>query len=221
MRKDYRKRPLAVSVDNVNYSRQYIDEEGKSQSCLEYAIHHKILMRTGNLKTQEHRPTYKGIRVSNNFLDYNYFVNWCRSQIGFATEGWVLDKDILSGKDKIYSEETCVFIPMCVNSFLTFSKRVNSTSGYAGVSWQKSYTKSGGKYIASCAQLNGKNKTLGRTTCPKEGYKLYRKEKVRLAKVLAASYKGLVDPRVHEYLNNFEKYIDDLAIKDQNDKGEI
>jgi len=221
VRKDHRKRQLAVLVDEDNYSRKYTDGDGKKQSCLEYAIHHKILMRTGNTKTQEHRPTYKGCRVSGNLKNYNYFVEWCRCQKGFNTEGWVLDKDILSGKDKIYSEDTCVFIPMCVNSFLTFSKRTNSTSVYAGVSWQKSYTKSGGKYIVSCAQLDGKNKTLGRTTCPKEGYKLYRKEKVRLARVLAQRYCGIVDDRVYEYLNNFEKHIDDLAIKDQNYKGEV
>ncbi len=220
MRKDHRKRALALLVSDVDYSKEYTDKEGKRQSCLEYAIYHKILMRTGNIKTQEHRPTYKGCTVSVNLKNYNYFVEWCRRQKGFNTEGWVLDKDILSGKYKIYSEDTCVFIPMCVNSFLTFSKRVNSTSGYAGVSWQKSYTKSGGKYIASCAQLDGKNKTLGRTTCPKEGYKLYRKEKVRLAKVLAQRYCGLVDNRVYDYLNNFEKHIDALAIKDQNNKGE-
>ena len=214
MRKDGRKRQVAELLEDGTYTKQYIDEGGKRQACLEYSIYHKIKMRTGNLKTQEHRPTYKGCGISDNFEDYNFFVRWCRDQVGYNKAGWVLDKDILSYSYKLYSENTCVFIPSEINCFLTFSKRVSSTSGYAGVSWQKSYNKAGGKYIVSCAQLNGKNKTLGRTHCPLEGYKLYRKEKVRLAKVLAERYKGEVDDRVYTYLVNFMEHIDNLAIKE-------
>lgn len=125
-----------------------------------------------------------------------------------------MDKDILSGEEKSYSEQTCVFIPIVINSFLTFSRRGGAKSGYVGVTWHEGYTKSHGKYIVSCAQLNGKNKTLGRTHCPLEGYKLYRKEKVRLAKVLAERYKGEVDGRVYTYLVNFMEHIDNLAIKE-------
>ena len=213
MRKDHRKRMLAILSEGGTYTKYYFDGTGKRQSCLEYSIYHKIKMRTSNIKTQEHRPTYKGCLISDNFRDYDYFVNWCRCQKGFNIDGWVLDKDILSGEHKIYSESTCVFIPTLLNSFLTFSKRVNSISGYAGVSWQGSYSKNVGKFIVSCAQLDGKNKTLGRTDCPLEGYGLYRKEKIRLAKVLAERYKGVVDNRVYSYLVNFDKYIDKLAIE--------
>lgn len=219
IRSDYRERLPSTSVDG-KYNKVYKGSGGKNLQTKEGCLHTNMCSRVKSQHTGKGDLCYTGVSLSDNFKDYNYFVEWCRQQTGFHTKGWVLDKDILSKEDKIYSEDTCVFIPIVINSFLTFRRR-KSKSGYAGVSWQKSYTKSGGKYIVSCAQLDGKNKTLGRTDCPKEGYQLYRKEKVRLAKVLAASYKGLVDHRVYEYLDNFEEYIDDLAIKDQNNtKGE-
>jgi hypothetical protein len=48
-----------------------------------------------------------------------------------------LDKDLLSKGRLIYSPDTCVFIPHCVNSFLTNKKR-NNTSGITGVYYVKS-----------------------------------------------------------------------------------
>lgn len=86
---------------------------------------------------------------------------------------------------------------------------------YTGVSFQQECQ----KYIVSCSQLNGKNKTLARVLCPVEGYGIYRAEKVRLAKILAEQYKGQVDNRVIEILGNFENYIDLFTVNPTN-KGD-
>ena len=213
MRKDYRERLPALLVEG-NYTKTYKADCGRRLQYKEYSIYSNMYNRVYSKARQLDDPCYEKTMISDNFKDYNYFAAWCQNQKGFHNKGWVLDKDILSGEEKSYSEQTCVFIPIIVNSFLTFSHRATSTSGYAGVSWQRSYTKTKGKYIVSCAQLDGKNKTLGRTDCPLEGYKLYREEKVRLAKVLAEKFKGSVDERVYTYLNNFDEHIDKLAIKE-------
>lgn len=213
MRKDYRERLPALLVDGF-YTKTYKADCGRRLLYKEYSIYSNMYNRVYSKARQTGDPCYEKALLSENFQDYDYFAAWCQSQKGFHNKGWVLDKDVLSGGVKYYSEYTCVFIPILINSFLTFSRKHGGKSGYAGVTWHEGYTKSHGKYIVSCAQLNGKNKTLGRTHCPLEGYKLYRKEKVRLAKVLAERYKGEVDDRVYDYLLNFDKYIDNMAIKE-------
>jgi len=215
MRKDHRVRKLSELRIDGNYTKSY-KEGGKNYKTKEYSYFHKMSVRCNNEKTQQHRPNYLEVVLDNRFKSYNYFVEWARHQVGFNEEGWSLDKDIgchlLDKGKKIYSPETCMFIPATLNSFLTFRKGAKNVTGYAGVSWQSTYTKSGGKFIVSCAELNGKNKTLGRTDTAEEGYQLYRAHKIKLAKILADTYRGQVDERAIYYLDNFDKYIDDLAI---------
>lgn len=213
MRKDHRIRQPAKMREDGTFTTTY-REGGKSYSTKEYTIWQNMYNRVNHPARHIADPKYADCKLG--FEGYELFVGWARAQKGFNQEGWVLDKDIvchLKGKDvKIYSPDTCVFIPIVINSFLAFSQRKNNITGYAGVSWQNTYTKSGGKFIVSCAELNGKNKTLGRTNTAEEGYQLYRTHKIKLAKILADTYRGQVDERVTYYLDNFDKYIDDLAI---------
>ena len=213
MRKDYRSLSLAKENKNGKFQKTYYDEFGVRQPTKEYMYWYKFISRCGS-NYQKTRPSYVGCKISPLFKDYDSFVLWCRQAIGFNEDGYHLDKDILGvtlGK-KEYSEDTCVFIPQEINSFLT-TKRVNITY-YTGVSFQQKYN----KYIVSCSQLNGKNKTLGRVDCPKVGYLMYKAEKVRLAKILADKYKNNVDPRVTRILSNFEVYLDLFTINPVNKK---
>lgn len=68
-------------------------------------------------------PTYKDCEVSENFKSYEYFYEWCNKQIGFGNEYWQLDKDLLIKGNKVYSENTCHFIPKEINLVLTKSDK--------------------------------------------------------------------------------------------------
>ncbi|MGL5191425.1 MAG: hypothetical protein ACRC7S_17425 [Cetobacterium sp.] len=92
---------------------------------------------------------YKEVTVCEEWKNYDNFKMWYDENYPHHLENRVgrleLDKDLLSENIKIYSPHTCVFLPQCVNSFMTNTKRVN-TSGYTGVSkttkgkWRASIT---------------------------------------------------------------------------------
>jgi len=66
------------------------------------------------------RPTYKDVTVCIEWHDFQVFGDWYDEQ--YKEDGWLLDKDLLSGNDKVYSPETCLFIPINLNLFLSRDK---------------------------------------------------------------------------------------------------
>ena len=88
----------------------------------EYELWSSMLERCYSDALKKRRPTYGDCKVSNNFLHYEYFYEWCNQQVGFGNEGWHLDKDLLIKGNKFYSESTCVFIPSEINT--VFEHRV-------------------------------------------------------------------------------------------------
>lgn len=70
---------------------------------------------------QTKNQTYVGCYTSEYFKNFQFFANWCQTQVGYTLNNYQLDKDILFFKNKFYSENTCVFVPQPLNTFFTDS----------------------------------------------------------------------------------------------------
>ena len=111
---------------------------------------------------------------------------------GVMTKGrtWCLDKDILFTGNKLYSEDTCVFVPREINSF--FNEHGNARGEYhLGVCFHKA----SGKFQARCA-VNGKRQHLGLFNTPEEAFTVYKPFKEALCKQLALKWQPEIDPRL-------------------------
>src|SRR5574343_1154571 len=84
----------------------------------EYSIWNGIRQRCYNENDRHLNPTYKDVTMSDNFLIYSHFKEWCNNKIGFDKINWQLDKDILVKGNKVYSEDTCCFVPAEINTLI-------------------------------------------------------------------------------------------------------
>ena len=169
----------------------------------EYQVWKGMLERCYSDKFQAKKPTYKGCIVSENFVCYPYFKKWCTKQVGFGNKGWHLDKDILSKGNKVYSEDTCCFVPQEINSLLV---RSNATRGKypLGVS----YLTRLGMFEASVS-LGGRNKRIGRFYNAQEAFYAYKEVKESYIKEVANKWRGNIDHRVYEALMSWNIEITD------------
>lgn len=194
MRKDCRERQYNFKDDSGKFLRYYRDDSGRFLT-LEACYFHNMTTRANNPNYKLKYKTYEDVYASEEFKDFQYFAAWCNEQIGFGTKGWVLDKDILFKDNKVYSETTCVFVPPIINSFFLQRSRIREYP--TGVTWCPSEN----CFKAYCANLEGKNKTLGRFQNPEEASEAYILYKSRLGKELSEKFKGIVDERVVDVLN--------------------
>jgi hypothetical protein len=118
-------------------------------------------------------------------------------------DGYCLDKDILVSNNKIYSPETCCFVPKEINTIINRQKRQRGSLPI-GV------TKNKNKYLSQISK-HKKRIILGYFDTPEDAFLAYKREKESYIKEVADDYynKGLITKRVHDALYNWTIEITD------------
>lgn len=179
---------------------------GYSCKGREFRLWQAMMSRCFSEYTKRVRPTYEGVTCQESWKTFSLFIKDVSSMKGFdkmLTDGWVLDKDILVKGNKIYSEETCCFVPKEINGCFTLRK-LHRGDYPVGV---RKCSRSG-KYVARCG-YDGRRRNLGYFTNVMEAFLAYKDCKEKEVKRLADKYKGLIDDSVYEALYNYEVEIDD------------
>ena len=170
----------------------------------EYMLWKDMLTRCYSDTYKKKNPTYIDCKVSDGFLYYEYFYEWCHNQIGFSNQGWQLDKDLLVKGNKVYSESTCVFIPREINQVLT---KCTASRGeqLIGVYWCNTNK----AFKAQVCKSKGKQKNLGFFKTEIEAFNAYKQAKESFIKEQANKWKDKIDERAYLALINYEVHIDD------------
>lgn len=162
----------------------------------EYLIWREAIARCYSPIFQKKRPTYVGCSASENFKSYSYFYEWCQTQIGFGKKGFELDKDLIFKGNKIYSEDTCLFLPSELNSLLTSNKAGRGTLPI-GV------TAVGNRFRVYCGREPA-SIFVGSFKTPEEAFNAYKQAKENRVKTQAEKWKALIDPRAYAALMAYE-----------------
>ena len=170
----------------------------------EYMLWCDMLQRCYSDIYKKKYPTYEGCEASENFKSYEYFYEWCQNQIGFNCDDYELDKDLLIKGNKLYSENTCVFLPKEINSLLLTNKRVRGEY-LIGVYWHNASK----AFIARVSKSKGKREWLGCFDTEIEAFKAYKVAKETFIKEQAEKWKDEIDIRAYNALMKYEVNIDD------------
>ena len=174
----------------------------------EYVLWQSMLQRCYSDAYKKKYQTYEGCEVSDNFKSFEYFYEWCHSQIGFDNDGngnpFQLDKDLLVKGNKVYSEDSCVFLPQEINSLLV---KCTASRGkhLIGVSWNNASK----AFVAMVRKNKGKSEWLGSFKTELEAFEAYKQAKEYFIKEQASNWKDQIDERAYNALMNYTVEIAD------------
>ena len=202
------KDPHVASVCDVGILGTKYPSKINGVQTKEYSLWQNMLRRCYSDTSKNRNPTYEGCEVSDNFKSYEYFYEWCNNQIGFSNDGngnpFHLDKDLLIKSNKVYSESTCVFIPVEINVILTKST-ASRGKHLIGVCWCKEKK----AFVARVSKNKGKRENLGVFNTELEAFNAYKVAKEDFIKEQAEKYKSQIDERAYNALMNYTVEITD------------
>lgn len=158
-----------------------------------------ILMRCYDPSYSVRNPTYTGCTVAPEWHNFQVFAEWYHAQT--ICKGWELDKDLIVKGNKVYSAETCSFVPQEIN-YLLLNQKSRRGDLPQGVS------RPHGRYQARI-RVRGKSQHIGNFSTPAAAFEAYKGVKEAHVKDMANFWKPELDPRVYATLMAYTVTADD------------
>lgn len=189
------------SIKNLNhpsiFGKGYMGEGrykawGGSGLTKQYCTWIAMLSRCYNEKELKRSPTYRGVEVHQEWYNFQVFAEWFENNY---KEGFHLDKDIICSDCRVYSPETCVFVPREINSLFT-SARISKRNLPVGIYYLR------GRYQVS-TPTHDKTTYIGFYKTVEEAMIVYKIAKEKYMREVAEIWKDRVDHRVYQILYNY------------------
>ena len=163
-----------------------------------YHIWKGMLNRCYDNKRQKSKISYKDVTVCEEWYNFQNFAQWYEQNY---KESFELDKDILFKGNKIYSPQTCCFIPNEINVLFTKSNRTRGVL-HIGVH-HNNY-----KYVASL-NIESKKTYIGSYETEIEAFQAYKIAKEIEIKRVADKWKEKITEQTYTAMYNYVVEITD------------
>lgn len=189
---------------NVIQAKAINDTDVNTKTERSYRVWHNLIDRTLNPKVKEIMPTYRDVTICDEWLTYSNFKKWFDDVNNGYREGYQLDKDILIKGNKVYSPNTCCFVPPEINTLLINRKRFR---GEYPIGVSKS---NNGKYKATMSFRNTRM-NIGVFNSIDEAFNAYKGAKEIILRETAKEYynDGLITKQVYNALLDYKIEIND------------
>lgn len=144
--------------------------------------------------TNKIKHNYLDVKICDEWLEFENFNNWCENNY---IEGFQIDKDLLTlNNNKIYSPETCCFLPPILNA--QFIKRPKNLTNSLGIT-----------EVNNSFKVTFLNKYIGYFPTKLEATNIYLELKLNYIKDLSLEYKDKLNTNIFNKLQS-------LTIQDLN-----
>lgn len=169
-----------------------------------YNAWHGMMMRCYCEKFNKDKLSYKDCVVCNEWHNLFIFDKWYRENFySIPDQRMELDKDIIQKGNKIYSPDTCVFVPQRINTLIINAKRIRGEFPI-GVYYDKQKK----RFIANM-NYNGRNLKIKQCKTPIEAFFWYKTYKEAYIKQVADEYKEVIPTLLYSALYNWKVEITD------------
>lgn len=160
-----------------------------------YSVWADMLKRGYNIEYKEKHPTYKDVTVCEEWHNFQNFAEWFEENY---IDGFTLDKDIFCKNCKLYSPETCCFVPQQLNKILTIN-RIKKGIYPTGVN----FNKQNNKFVAKIKKYN-KTIFLGYFNTSEDAFNTYKIVKEVHIKEVADIWKDMLAENVYQAIINYK-----------------
>lgn len=186
--------PYDKSIYGVGYSGigSHPTRIDKNKMSLVYSIWHSLISRCYNEKMRHNFPAYENCIVCDEWHNFQVFADWYEDNYYNDNSGgrMHMDKDILITGNRLYSPETCIFVPQRIN--MIFMTKFNKSGLPTGVSSYRNKFRS--KY---------NNEELGIFITLDEAVKAHEDAKRIHIKQVANEYKDKIPQKLYDVLINW------------------
>lgn len=181
------------------YNKGYIGI-GEHKCCIngkltkKYKVWYDMIMRCYSKKYLYKNPTYIGCEVDSRWLNYQVFADWFEDNY---VEKYELDKDILVRGNKVYSPETCCFVPHSINALL-----INCITRKSNLPIGVRLTP--GKRYKAELNIKGLRQYLGTFATSEEAFNVYIKAKKQEMIRQCTLYKNTLNINCYNALLNYD-----------------
>jgi hypothetical protein len=169
-----------------------------ANSIFAYQIWRGMFERCYNISDKRIKSSYLDCEVHKDWCNFQNFAEWFNKN---HIKGFELDKDILFKGNKIYSAETCCFVPRKINNLFVFKK---SKRGIYPIG-----SCMDGNKLKTVVNINGKCKNLGRFEDINEAFYAYKNAKEENIKIIANQFKSQITKQCYNSLMNWKIEITD------------
>lgn len=193
------KRVLGIGVNNIAGA----FSKGSSLR-VPYKMWDGMLVRCYDERLRLKHPTYANCIVCEEWKCFGNFLKWFQDPINGYQSGYQIDKDILSKGNRVYSPQTCCFVPQEINKLFTKNTKCRGVLPI-GVCLQRS-----GRFRA-VLQYNRTTESLGTYDTKELAFEAYKAAKEKRIKQIANEYfkRGKITERVYNALMNYNVEITD------------
>lgn len=198
----------AYDIGYLGEGKYKIYKNGKRTKC--YTVWGSMLNRCCSGKLHKRESTYINCKVCDEWLNFQNFSEWFKNNY-YEVEGqrMELDKDILNKGNKIYSPNTCIFVPHNINNLFTKNDKIRGDYPI-GVC----YDKARGKFIARCSvydfkENKKKSRFLGYYSSQNKAFEAYKQFKENSIREIADYYKEQIPNKLYNAMYEYKVDIDD------------